>query len=167
MWYDWGHGTNSKVLFVVYGRAERMHDMKFSAVAVTLVCISMSVTAYGQDSYGSSNFASFLNNTGRFHHANNFGGAEVIYRSSGVANQADAMRWWMNSPPHRRLIQAGMIQEIRCVGNVCVGRGGGSGGSVSNDVTYTSMGETQNGSNCTSCGNNYGNSRRIRLFRRR
>ena len=162
-----GHGTNSRVLFVAIGRPERMHDMKLSAVLVVLVCVSMSVSAYGQDSYGSSNFASFLNNTGRFHHANNFGGAEVIYRSSGTANQADAMRWWMNSPPHRRLVQAGMIQEIRCVGNVCVGRGGGSGGSVSNDVTYASMGESQGESNCSSCGTNYGNNRRIKLFRRR
>lgn len=70
-------------------------------------------------------YASRMNRGGFFRHDRSWGGAEVIYRSSGMATQADAMRWWMNSPPHRRLIQSGQITDIACVGNVCVGRSGG------------------------------------------
>lgn len=146
-----------------------MHKMKFVAVLALLVGMGTSQACLAQDTYGSASFANFLNSSGRFHHARNYGGAEVIYRSSGTANQADAMRWWMNSPPHRRLIQAGMIQEIQCVGNVCVGRGGG-GSSTASDMTYASYGDQtsyseQSASDCSS--GNCSSGRRFRLFRRR
>lgn len=141
-----------------------MKNFVFAVALSVVACVSVNAQEY----YGSSNFASYLNNTGRFHHANNYGGAEVIYRSSGMANESDAMRWWMNSPPHRRLIQAGMIQEIRCVGNVCVGRGGNGGSqsitSADNTTTYTS---TSDENSCDSCNTGYNTrQRRFRIFRR-
>ncbi len=63
-------------------------------------------------------WATHLNRTGRFHHAG--GVTEVIYRSSGRATRAEAMRAWRKSPPHRKLLPR--IKVVRCVGRVCVGR---------------------------------------------
>lgn len=141
--------------------------MKNFVLAVVLSVVTCGFVQ-GQESYGTSDFASYLNNSGRFHHANNYGGAEVIYRSSGMANESDAMRWWMNSPPHRRLIQAGMIQEIRCVGNVCVGRGGNGSSqnmtSADGTTTYTSSPNTGSCDNCSTGSNT--RQRRFRIFRR-
>lgn len=68
------------------------------------------------------NFASHLNSTGRFYHAQGVG-AEVIYRSSGRATVREAKRSWMNSPPHRHLLSTGQIRHVKCRGGVCVGRG--------------------------------------------
>jgi len=73
-----------------------------------------------QDStYG---FAATLNASGGLFHDNSYNGAEVVYRSSGVATEEAARRSWMRSPGHRRLLLAGRISEVVCVGNVCVGR---------------------------------------------
>jgi hypothetical protein len=68
-------------------------------------------------------YASRLNASRAFRHDRSYGGAEVIYRSSGEATEAEAREWWMNSPAHRRLLVSGAIQDVACVGNVCVGRG--------------------------------------------
>lgn len=68
------------------------------------------------------NFASHLNSTGQFYHAPGVG-AEVIYRSSGKATVREAKRSWMNSAPHRHLLQTGQIHHVKCRGGVCVGRG--------------------------------------------
>lgn len=73
-----------------------------------------------QDStYG---FAATLNASGGLFHDNSYNGAEVVYRSSGVATEEAARRSWMRSPGHRRLLLAGRVSEVVCVGNVCVGR---------------------------------------------
>lgn len=92
---------------------------------VFFVAGTFTSAAFAQSS--AQDYASRMNRGGFFRHDRGWGGAEVIYRSSGMATQADAMRWWMNSPPHRRLIQSGQITDIACVGNVCVGRSGGGG----------------------------------------
>ena len=75
-------------------------------------------------SYSSStaSFASALNASGSLFHDGSYVGPEVVYRSSGIATQADAMRTWRRSPPHRRLLRSGAITEVVCTGNVCVGR---------------------------------------------
>lgn len=75
------------------------------------------------DAMGTKEFAIRLNQRGGLFHDRSFSGAEVIYRSSGTATEAEARRWWMNSPPHRRLLVSGAIQQVVCVGSVCVGRG--------------------------------------------
>lgn len=84
-----------------------------------------------QDCFAQSAFdyAQRMNSSGYFRHDAGFNGAEVIYRSSGVATEADARRWWMNSPRHRALLLSGAITDIACVGNVCVGRGVGFTGT--------------------------------------
>lgn len=80
-------------------------------------------------------YAARMNAGGFFRHDRSWGGAEVIYRSSGQATEAEARQWWMNSPAHRRLLVSGAIQDIACVGGVCVGRGVGS-------VTKTTIKQT-------------------------
>lgn len=107
--------------------------MKNFVLALCFLLGSFTASVFAQSS--AQDYASRMNNGGFFRHDRGWGGAEVIYRSSGMATQADAMRWWMNSPPHRRLIQSGQITDIACVGNVCVGRSGG-GGSYSQGVVY-------------------------------
>jgi hypothetical protein len=76
-------------------------------------------TNYSDTTYG---FAATLNASGGLFHDNSYNGAEVVYRSSGVATEEAARRSWMRSPGHRRLLLAGKISNIVCVGNVCVGR---------------------------------------------
>lgn len=165
--------------------------MKNLVLALCFLLGSFTASAFAQSAY---DYASQMNRGGFFRHDRNWGGAEVIYRSSGAATQADAMRWWMRSPPHRRLIQSGQITDIACVGNVCVGRSGGGASSqgmaysqgIANSsggvpVVYTSMdgGSTSSGgittvdnmSSCDSCGGGQssGGSRRgvlRRIFRR-
>lgn len=73
-------------------------------------------------------YAVRMNASGSLRHDASFGGAEIIYRSSGMATEADARRWWMNSPRHRALLTSGAITDIACVGNVCVGRSSGASG---------------------------------------
>lgn len=80
---------------------------------------------------GAHEYAVRLNGSRAFRHDPRFGGAEVIYKSSGIATEADARRWWMNSPPHRKLLLSGAIQDVACVGGVCVGR---SVGAVKSNV---------------------------------
>lgn len=114
-----------------------------------LVClvaffVAGAVTSAAFAQSGAYEYAQRMNSGGFFRHDRNFGGAEVIYRSSGTATEADAMRWWMNSPPHRRLVQSGQITDIQCVGGVCVGRSGGSSSysqsTYSNESYSTSTG---------------------------
>jgi uncharacterized protein YceK len=81
-------------------------------------------------------YASRLNGSRIFRHDPSWGGAEVIYRSSGTATEAEARQWWMNSPPHRKLLVSGAIQDIACVGGVCVGR---SVQAVRNNLTEPFM----------------------------
>lgn len=70
----------------------------------------------------SAGYAARMNAGRFFRHDRSWGGAEVIYRSSGTATEAEARQYWMNSPPHRRLLVSGVIQDVACVGGVCVGR---------------------------------------------
>ena len=164
--------------------------MKSFVLALCFLLGTVATSAFAQSAY---DYASRMDRGGFFRHDRSWGGAEVIYRSSGIATRADAMRWWMNSPPHRRLVQSGQITDIACVGNVCVGRSGGT--SVQNmaygqhamnssegvPVVYTSMGgggassggiaTVDSMSGCDSCGSgqSYGGSRRgvlRRIFRR-
>jgi len=71
---------------------------------------------------GRSSFADTLNASGVLYHDHSYGGAEVVYRSSGVATESAARSAWMRSPGHRRLLMSGKITQVTCVGNVCVGR---------------------------------------------
>jgi uncharacterized protein YkwD len=133
---------------------------KLLALVAFFVAGAVTSATFAQS--GAYEYAQRMNSGGFFRHDRSFGGAEVIYRSSGTATEADAMRWWMNSPPHRRLVQSGQITDIQCVGGVCVGRSGGS--SSYSQSTYSS--ESYNAT--TSSGNIrsrvLGNVRRI--FRR-
>ena len=76
-------------------------------------------TNYSDTTFG---FAATLNASGGLFHDNSYNGAEVVYRSSGVATEEAARRSWMRSPGHRRLLLAGKLSNVVCVGNVCVGR---------------------------------------------
>jgi hypothetical protein len=90
----------------------------FSVLIVFFLCAPCSAQSAAQ-------YAAQMDRTGVFGHDRNWNGPEVIYQSSGAANEADAMAWWMRSPPHRRLLQSGAITDIACVGRFCVGRGSG------------------------------------------
>ena len=81
--------------------------------------VSYTPASYSDTTYG---FAATLNASGGLFHDNSYNGAEVVYRSSGVATEEAARRSWMRSPGHRRLLLAGKISNVVCVGNVCVGR---------------------------------------------
>lgn len=94
--------------------------------AFSILCVLvLSSFAVGQET-GARSFAASLNASRSFHHDRSFGGAEVIFRSSGVATQQQAFAAWSRSPGHARLIDAGLITDVQCVGGVCVGRGGES-----------------------------------------
>lgn len=80
---------------------------------------SANYSSYSDSTFG---FAATLNASGGLFHDNSYNGAEVVYRSSGVATEEAARRSWMRSPGHRRLLLAGKISNVVCVGNVCVGR---------------------------------------------
>lgn len=69
---------------------------------------------------GAAQYAAQLNHTA-FVHDRSYNGPEVIFRSSGVATQDQAMVAWQNSPGHRKLLPR--ITDIQCVGGNCVGRG--------------------------------------------
>ncbi|MFN5947249.1 MAG: hypothetical protein ACK43N_02005 [Pirellulaceae bacterium] len=76
---------------------------------------------------GAYEYAQQMNRSGAFRHDPGFRGAEVIYRSSGMATPEAARAAWLQSRAgHRELLLSGAITDIQCVGNVCVGRGGGS-----------------------------------------
>jgi len=81
--------------------------------------VSYTPVSYSNSTYG---FAATLNASGGLFHDSSYNGAEVIYRTSGVATEDAARRSWMRSPGHRRLLLAGKISDVVCVGNVCVGR---------------------------------------------
>lgn len=106
---------------------------KFFALSAFFVAGAVTSVSFGQT--GAFEYAQQMNNSGFFRHDRGFNGAEVIYRSSGTATEADAMRWWMNSPPHRRLVQSGQITDVQCVGGVCVGRSGGTSSYNYNSAT--------------------------------
>lgn len=65
-------------------------------------------------------FAAELAANGGLYHDPAYNGRENVYRSSGVATQADAIRAWQRSPGHRTNLP--YIRNIVCVGGVCVGR---------------------------------------------
>ena len=91
-----------------------MQALRPNVMQTSYVPASYSDTTYG--------FAATLNASGGLFHDNSYNGAEVVYRSSGVATEEAARRSWMRSPGHRRLLLAGKISNVVCVGNVCVGR---------------------------------------------
>lgn len=98
------------------------------AQSVTSVCADgKCVTVDASNQTGAYEYAVKMNSGRFFRHDAGFRGPEVIFKSSGQATPEQANRWWMNSPPHRRLLVAGLIQDVQCVGNVCVGRGAGTG----------------------------------------
>lgn len=110
--------------------------MKKALLFALLVSAALVESASAQT--GARAYAARMNASGFFRHDRSFSGAEVIYRSSGVATEADARRWWLSSPAHRRLILSGAISDVACVGSVCVGRGGGSSSYSSTTVRSTS-----------------------------
>lgn len=65
-------------------------------------------------------FAAELAANGGLYHDPSYNGRENVYRSSGVATEADAIRAWQRSPGHRANLP--YIRNIVCVGGVCVGR---------------------------------------------
>lgn len=89
------------------------------------------VTVDASNQTGAYEYAVRMNQGRFFRHDPAFRGPEVIFRSSGQATEQQAHQAWMNSPPHRRLVVAGLIQDVQCVGSVCVGRGVGSAASGS------------------------------------
>lgn len=102
---------------------------------------------------GAYEYAQQMNRSGAFRHDPGFRGAEVIYRSSGTATPEAARAAWLQSRAgHRELLLSGSITDIQCVGNVCVGRGGGSvvpasyttGGNFEGSPMVTSSGSTTN-----------------------
>lgn len=107
--------------------------MKFSAVLFVVLSLLLARESMAQSAH---DYASRMNSTRIFRHDSSWRGAEVIYRSSGVATESDARRWWLNSPAHRRLLLSGAITDIACVGNYCVGRGYNSTSSTTT-VTRT------------------------------
>jgi hypothetical protein len=75
------------------------------------------------------NFAARLDNASSLYHDTSFVGPEVVFMSSGVATEDQAIAAWRMSPGHNALLPS--ITEIECVGNACVGRGAGVVNSVS------------------------------------
>jgi len=71
---------------------------------------------------GALEYATVLNSTNIFRHDPGFRGAEVIFRTTGTATIEQAKASWLRSPAHRKLLLSGAINDIRCVGSVCVGR---------------------------------------------
>lgn len=67
---------------------------------------------------GSLQFAQQLAREGRMYHDSSYIGYENV--ASGASSPADAVRMWMNSPPHRRNMP--YITDIQCVNGFCVGR---------------------------------------------
>lgn len=65
-------------------------------------------------------FAKTLDNSRGIFHDSSYVGRENVYKSSGVATKADAVRAWMNSPGHRANMP--YIRNIVCTGGTCVGR---------------------------------------------
>lgn len=65
-------------------------------------------------------FARELAASNRLYHDPTYQGRENVYRTSGVATEADAIRAWQRSPGHRANLP--YIRNIVCVGGVCVGR---------------------------------------------
>lgn len=100
--------------------------MKSAAALFVLLCLVFASESLAQCQNGacstSQSYAAQMNARGFFRHDRNWGGAEVIYKTTGNATEADARNWWMKSPPHRRLLLSGAIQDVACVGGVCVGR---------------------------------------------
>ena len=73
---------------------------------------------------GSMEFAAELHNAGRLYHDRNFRGPEVVFMAfNQTATPEMAHKWWQNSPPHARLINADLIIEVQCYGSAAVGRG--------------------------------------------
>lgn len=132
-----------------------MRPVQSLIAAVALVCM-FGMTAMGQvcgpngcgGDTGAASFAARLNQSRGLFHDRSYAGAEVVFRSSNTATPEAAHRAWANSPGHARLINAGLITDVQCVGGVCVGRGGGGGSSTSVSTTTTRTTST----NTTSCG---------------
>jgi len=97
------------------------------ALSMLVACVFMFCLAAGQAQaqLGTQEFAQRMSARGGLYHDPMFRGAEVVYRSSGIATQEAAMASWMRSPPHRALVTSGKITEVSCSGGVCVGRGPG------------------------------------------
>lgn len=95
--------------------------MKRYVTAFAVFAMMAMFTMEAQAGFGQRLFAKALN-VGPLRHAAGYRGAEVVYRSSGRATQAEAMQAWSQSPGHAALINAGKIKNVVCNGRVCVGR---------------------------------------------
>lgn len=84
------------------------------AQSMTSVCANGNCVAVdASNQTGAYEYAVRMNGNRFFRHDPAFRGPEVIFKSSGQATPEEANRWWMNSPPHRRLVTAGLIQDVR------------------------------------------------------
>ena len=97
------------------------------ALSMVVACVFMLCMSavQAQAQLGTQEFAQRMSARGGLYHDPMFRGAEVVYRSSGIATQEAAMASWMRSPLHRSLVTSGKITEVSCSGGVCVGRGPG------------------------------------------
>lgn len=94
----------------------------FSVLVALVFVLAISGLAHAQT--GAREFAARLDSSRAFYHDRSYGGAEVIYRSSGVATPEAARASWLGSQKgHRELLLSGSITDVQCVGGVCVGRG--------------------------------------------
>lgn len=89
---------------------------------------------------GAASFAATLSQSRGLFHDRSYSGAEVVFKSSGVATPEAAHAAWQNSPPHRALVNAGAITDVQCVGNSCVGRGAGVSTTVARSSVTTFSG---------------------------
>ncbi len=85
---------------------------------MALAMVSFLVCTQAQ-AEGIVQFARRLDRSGGLFH-DRTASREVVFRSSGRATKAAAIRAWRNSPGHAALLPS--IRRIVCTGNVCVGR---------------------------------------------
>ncbi len=100
-----------------------MMRILLSVLAVVFMCqTAMSQMVCTKDGcFGSGVLAARLNARGVLQHDTSYSGPEVLFQSSGVATEEQAIAAWQQSPGHAALLPE--ITEIDCVGGVCVGRG--------------------------------------------
>ena len=104
------------------------------------MAVLMGAPGLARSQTGAYEFAVRMNSSGGLYHDPGFSGPEVVYRSSGMATPAAAHSAWQRSRGHARLVNAGLITDVQCVGNVCVGRGAGTQSTVARSRTVSRSG---------------------------